>query len=333
MKLRVGFIGFAHVHAPGHAEMLRSRGDVEIVGLFDDNRDRGLYYASKYGLEFTPSLEDLIRKKPDLVIIDSETAKHLEYVRMAAENSINIFCEKPTGLNLQMAKEIKGIIERHGILFTTGFNSRFNPDVIKLKEIIGVGEIGDINMVRVRIAHSAAIDRWFRDWTLWFGVKELAGGGGLLDLGIHAADLLRFLLSDEAIEVQGIAINLTGTYNIDDFGVGIVVFSKRVISILESGWIQVAENPSLSPIEVYGNRGTALRTPIGIVYYSRDKKSWIKPSPPQISIRNALEDMIDSIKTGRKPIITADDAVKAQEIIEAIYLSSREKTVVKLPLP
>ncbi len=332
MKLRVGIVSFAHVHAPGHVELLKARNDVEIIGVFDDNRDRGLYYANRYGLEFLPSIELLIERKPDFVVIDSETSKHLEYIGMFAENGINVFCEKPIGVNIKMAKEIKSIIEKHGILFTTGFNSRFNPDIIKIREIIAANEIGDIYMVRVRIAHSAAIDRWFKEWTLWFGVKELAGGGGLLDLGIHAADLLRYILVDEAVEVQGIAVNLTKAYEVDDFGVGIVVFSRGTLSILESGWIQVAENPPLTPLEVYGGRGTIQRTPIGVVYYSRDRRAWIKPNPPQTTIRNALEDMIEAIKTGRKPLISIEDAVKAQEIIEAIYLSNNEKKAIKLPL-
>lgn len=333
MKLRVGVVGFAHVHAPGHVELLKERGDVEIVGVFDDNRDRGLYYANRYGLELLQSIDLLISRRPDFIIIDSETSVHLKYVEMFAENSVNVFCEKPIGLNIQMAREIKSIVERHGILFTTGFNSRFNHDVVKVREILSEGEIGEIYTVRVRIAHSAAIDRWFREWTQWFGVYELAGGGGLLDLGVHAADLLRYILNDEATEVEGVAINFTRSYEVDDFGVGIVLFSRGTVSVLESGWIQVAENPSLSPLEVYGSRGTILRTPVGVVYYSRNRKSWIKPNPTQIAVRNALEDMIDSVKTGRKPMVTVDDAVKAQEIIEAIYLSSREKRVVKLPLP
>ncbi|MCS7110616.1 MAG: Gfo/Idh/MocA family oxidoreductase [Ignisphaera sp.] len=332
MRLRVGIVSFAHVHAPGHVELLKGRGDVELIGAFDNNRDRGLYYANRYGLELLPSIDLLIRRRPDFVVIDSETVMHLEYVKMFAENSINVFCEKPIGSNIQMAREIKNIVEKHGILFTTGFNSRFNQDVVKLKEILAEGGIGDLYMVRVRIAHSAAIDRWFKEWTLWFGVRELAGGGGLLDLGIHAADLLRYILNDEATEVSGVVTNLTKTYEVDDFGVGIVSFSKGTLSILESGWVQVAENPSLSPLEVYGSSGTILRTPIGIVYYSRDRKAWIKPSPTQVTIRNALEDMMDSIKMGRKPTITVDDAVKAQEIIEAVYLSSKEKRAVKLPL-
>lgn len=330
--MRVGIVSFAHVHAPGHVELLKSRSDVEIVGAFDDNRDRGLFYANKYGLELLPSVDSLIRRKPDLVVIDSETVKHLEYVKIFAENNINVFCEKPIGLNVRMAREIKSIVEKHGILFTTGFNSRFNPDIVKLREIIAANEIGNTYMARVRIAHSAAVDRWFKEWTQWFGIEELAGGGGLLDLGIHAADLLRYILNDEPVEVQGIAVNLTRAYEVDDFGIGIVLFSKGTPSILESGWIQVAENPPLTPLEVYGDRGTALRTPMGILYYSRDRKAWIKPSPAQVTIRNALEDMIDAIQKGRKPTITADDAVKAQEIIEAIYISSKRKNVVKLPL-
>jgi predicted dehydrogenase len=334
MKLKIGFAGFAHVHAPGHAEYLRSRNDVDVVGIFDENRDRGLYYANKYGFEYVESLERLVRREPDLVVIDSETVKHLEYVKILAESGIHIFCEKPIGINIQMAREIKNYVEKHGILFTTGFGHRFNPDIVKLREILQSNEIGEIYVARVRIAHSGAIDKWFKDWSLWFAVKELAGGGGLLDLGIHAADLLRYILNDEAVEVWGIDLNLAKTYDIDDFGIAVITFSKQTVAVLESGWVQVAENPSLSPdIQVYGGKGTALKTFMGTIYYSRDRNAWIKPNPPQIFIRHPLEDIIEAIKMGRKPTITVDDAVKAQEIIEATYISSAEKKPIKLPLP
>jgi predicted dehydrogenase len=72
---------------------------------------------------------------------------------------------------------------------------------------------------------------------------------------------------------------------------------------------------------------------MGTIYYSRDKNAWIKPNPPQTAIKHPLEDIIEAIKTGRKPTVTVDDAVKAQEIIEAIYISSRERRSIKLPLP
>lgn len=331
-KLKVGIISFAHVHAPGHVEQLKSRSEVEIVGIYDDYGERGRHYANVYGIEFHENLESLFKGNPDLVVIDSENSKHLEHVKAAAEKGIHVFCEKPIGSNLRMAVKIKEIVERSGILFTTGFNSRFNPENIAVKNLIASGELGDIYTVRIRVAHSAAIDHWFGGWTAWFASRELAGGGGFLDLGIHGADLLRFILGDEAVEVQGFVSNSTRAYEVDDQGIGVVRFSKGALGVLDAGWAQVVEHIPWSPLEVYGSKGSALRTCMGLMHYSRERKAWVKPVSSAPHIRSALDDIVDAIKSGRRPLVTVNDAVKAQEIIEAIYLSELEGRRVKIPL-
>ncbi len=331
-KLKVGVISFAHVHAPGHLERLKSRGDVEVIGVYDDDEERGRYYAKMYNLEFYESLESLFKRNPDLVVIDSENRRHLEHVKAAAERGVHVFCEKPIGSNLRMAVEIKKVVEKSGILFTTGFNSRFNPENVAVRDLVASGELGYIYTARVRVAHSAAVDRWFSGWTGWFSSRELAGGGGLLDLGIHGADLLRFILEDEAVEVQGLVSNSTRAYEVDDQGIGVIRFSKGALGVLDAGWVQVVEHMPWSPLEVYGSKGSALRTCIGLMYYSRSRRAWVKPALSASHAGSALDDIVEAIKSGRNPAVTVDDGVKAQEIIEAIYLSELEGRRVKLPL-
>lgn len=72
-------------------------------------------------------------------MIDGENSMHLEHVRVAAERGLHVFCEKPIGSSLRMAREIEDIVEGSGILFTTGFNSRFNPEVLAYEECNGGG--------------------------------------------------------------------------------------------------------------------------------------------------------------------------------------------------
>lgn len=111
-----------------------------------------------------------------------------------------------------------------------------------MRNVMEAGEIGVVYTARVRVAHSAAVDRLFSGWSSWFASRELSGGGGFLDLGIHGADLLRFLLGDEAVEVRGAVANLTGSYDVDDMGVGVIRFSRGAIAVLEAGWAQVVEH-------------------------------------------------------------------------------------------
>ncbi|MEM2848671.1 MAG: Gfo/Idh/MocA family oxidoreductase, partial [Candidatus Bathyarchaeia archaeon] len=203
MTVKVLMVSYAHGHALSYTEQLLKRkietGDVEVVGVYDDNEERGKYYANKYHLKFFGKIDEAVREKPDVFVVNTETVKHLTYVRLAAENNIHVFCEKPIGVNLKDALNIKAIVENSGVEFTTGFNARFNPENAKAREIVFNGELGRISMIRIRVAHSAAIDRWFKGWSEWFAVKEAAGGGGFLDLCIHGADLLRYILGDEPL--------------------------------------------------------------------------------------------------------------------------------------
>jgi predicted dehydrogenase len=335
MVVKILMVGYAHVHAPSYTEQLLKRqaetGDIEVMGVYDENEERGKYYASKYRLRFFKRIEESIKEKPDALIINTETAKHLTYVKLATENNIHVFCEKPIGVSLKDALNIRDIVKRGGIKFTTGFNARFVPENIKAKEIVSNGELGKISMIRVRVAHSASIDRWFKGWSEWFAIKEMAGGGGFLDLCIHGADLLRYILGDEALEVAGFVTNFSLNYETDDQGIGVIKFSKGTLGILDGGWTQVIEGILWSPLEVYGDKGSLIRTLFGLIYYDRTQKRWIKPNLEKVN-KNSLDEFIEAVKSGKEPSITIDDAVKAQEIIEAVYKSSEKGVIIKLPL-
>lgn len=71
-------------------------------------------------------------------------------------------------------------------------------------------------------------------------------------------------------------------------------------------------------MEIYGDKGSLLRTTFGLAYYTRSLKSWVKPNLERTS-KNSLDELIDAIKSEKEISITIDDAIKAQEIMEAIY--------------
>jgi predicted dehydrogenase len=330
--LRIAIIGVAHVHAPGYITQLlgkRSEG-VELLGVFDEESERGKWASERYNLHLFRDEGEVIKANPDMIVLTTETSRHLHYVELAAENGIDVFCEKPLGTNLAQAREIASVVEKKGTRLSTGFNSRFNQENLKAREIIGSGEIGQVKQIRVRIAHSAALDTWFKGFSSWFTDRERAGGGALLDLGIHGADLLRFLLGDEAIEVTGFIANLSGAYSVEDYGAAFISFSRGTVALLEAGWAQVVEGIPWSPLEVYGDRGSVIRTELGLSFYSRTRREWVRPNLERTS-GNALDDMIRAISEGREPAVKPEDAVKAQEIIEAAYRTSRKGSV-NLPL-
>ena len=329
-KLKVVIVSFAHVHAPGYAEQLARDQRVELAGFYDEDEARGRGYAQRYNVPFYPDLASMLeRVKPDVAVVCSPTKMHVEHVKLAAERGAHLFIEKPLARTVRECDEIIAAVSKAGVKATVGFNARFDPANAAAKAVVERGELGRVLTARVRIAHSGALDRWF-DGPRWFADAELAGGGGFLDLGVHGADLLRWLLGEARGVVARVA-NLTGAYPIDDFGAAVIEFGSGAVGVLEAGWVQRAGE---NPLEVYGDRGTLVRGPGGLRVYTEVKGVWGWFTPAQLPRvgGNALSDLIDAALADREPLVTLADGRAATEIMQAAYMSSAEGRYVRLPL-
>jgi len=329
-KLKVVMVSFAHVHAPGYAEQLARDQRVEFAGIYDEDEARGKSYAQRYGVPFHPDLVSMLEKvKPDLAAVCSPTKMHVEHVKMLAAHGVHTFIEKPLARTVEECDEIIAAAAKAGVKATVGFNARFDPANAAAKAVVERGELGRVLTARVRIAHSGALDRWF-EGPRWFADTEMAGGGGFLDLGVHGADLLRWLLG-EARGVAARVANLSGAYPIDDFGAAVIEFERGAVGVLEAGWVQRAGD---NPLEVYGDRGTLVRGSGGFRVYTEVKGVWGWFTPvnlPRLG-GNTLSDLIDAVLVDREPFVTLKDGRAATEIMQAAYISSSEGCYVRLPL-
>ena len=329
-KLKVVMVSFAHVHAPGYAEQLAKDQRVDFAGVYDEEEARGKSYAQRYGVPFHPDLASMLEKvKPDLAVVCSPTKMHVEHVKLLAEHRVHVFVEKPLARTVKECDEIVAAAAKAGVKATVGFNARFDQANAAAKAVVERGELGRVFTARVRIAHSGALDRWF-EGPRWFADAEMAGGGGFLDLGVHGADLLRWLLG-EAKGVAARVANLSGAYPIDDFGAAVIEFESGAVGVLEAGWIQRAGD---NPLEVYGDRGTLVRGPGGLRLYTEVKGVWGWFAPANLPRLggNTLSDLIEAVLADREPLVTLKDGKAATEIMQAAYISSSEGRYVRLPL-
>lgn len=329
-KLKVAMVSFAHVHAPGYADQLARDERVEFAGVYDEDEVRGKGYAQRYGIPFYSDLASMLEKvKPDLAVVCSPTKMHVEHAELLAEHGVHMFIEKPLARTVKECDRIIATVSKAGVKATVGFNARFDPANAAAKAVVERGELGRVLTARVRIAHSGALDRWF-EGPRWFADAELAGGGGFLDLGVHGADLLRWLLG-EAKGVAARVVNLTGAYPIDDFGAAVIEFESGALGVLEAGWVQRGGD---NPLEVYGDRGTLVRGPGGLRIYTEVKNVWGWFAPARLPAPggNALSDLIHAVLEDKEPLVKLRDGRAATEIMQAAYISSAERRYVALPL-
>ncbi|MGC8601781.1 MAG: Gfo/Idh/MocA family protein [Thermoprotei archaeon] len=319
MSIKFGIISMAHVHADGYAKELSSK--KALQGIYDEDEKRGSSAASKFQVKLYGDVEALL-DDVDAVLIASPTALHSRYVRLASSRSRHILVEKPLAFSSSDAREM--IDAASSVKFGICFGSRLSPVNQKVKEILSEKRIGRVNFARIRVAHSAALDRWFSQDN-WFVRKELSGGGGLLDLGIHGVDLLYWLKGEPPSYAVGLTSNSTKAYGIDDQGIVAMAWEDGAIGEVEGAWTQ---RGGLNSLEIYGTEGTIVTNlpsrPISLFQSGH----WSEITVDQ-NQKTVIDDFIEAIEKNREPIAPGRDGLISTAVMEAAYSTSPKELGLK----
>lgn len=329
-NMKFGVVSLAHMHAYSYASQILESGN-QLVGIWDEDEERGDSFSKKYNVRFFSKLEDLLSSpEVEAVIITSPTSEHYSHIKLALEHNKHILCEKPLCTNVVEGKKIIELASSSAPKFMLSFPSRLDPGNILIKKLISQGVIGDVLEVKARVTHSAAVDGWFERGS-WFIDLAKAGGGGFMDLGVHGVDLMRWLIG-EVEKVHGLVINLTKRYEIDDHGISIMKFSNGALGVLEAGW---AQSYGYNPLEVYGSSGFILKSSLPeleLKVYSKKLGGWIVPEPPREK-ETVIQRFVDFVNGKKETLASVEDGYKATEVIQATYISSNfDSRTVNLPL-
>jgi len=334
-RIRFGLLSFAHFHANFWADAINGSDKAELVGIWDDDVARGQAAASKYGTQFVPDLAALL-DQCDAVGITSETAKHVALVEAAAARGVNILLEKPMARNLAECRRIVEIVRQSGVTFMQNFPKRYDPINHELIRLVRDGVLGEISLVRVRHGNAHLMELGAAAAANWFGQREQAGGGALLDEGIHAADLLLWLLG-EPEKVSAFVSNATLGLSLEDTALAIFSYPSGALAEIATGGTLLAAEGS---IEVFGTHGVAVLSGV-------DMASRFFARPPYLKIfrrnmgRNEWEGIdltpnfqhghfhhggplhfIEVLRGEAQPVLSLEDGWKPVAMIEAAYRAS-----------
>jgi myo-inositol 2-dehydrogenase/D-chiro-inositol 1-dehydrogenase len=249
--LKVGMISFAHGHAHSYLNSLRSMANVEVVGIADERHSRVEKVISKFELPYFEKYEDLLATDVDAVVICAENARHAEITIAAARAGKHVLCEKPLGLSLEEMEAMIAACREHGVQLMTAFPCRYLASVIRAKEAIDQGQIGDILAIKGTNRGSLPSG--------WFLQPELSGGGALLDHTVHVMDLMNWFTQSEVTEVYAYAATLFHEeIEVDDAGMIHVKFANGVFGVLDTSWSRNPAFPTWGDVTmtVIGTKGT-----------------------------------------------------------------------------
>ncbi|MGE0369870.1 MAG: Gfo/Idh/MocA family protein [Candidatus Dadabacteria bacterium] len=197
MRINLGLIGCGRIARLVHLSSIKNLGDVRLSAVSDT--DSGCANAAAKAVPGAKVYGDyrglLGSEDIDAVIICLPTFLHAEAASEAFSHGKHVYLEKPLAQNTKEAAQVLEAWSKRGKAGMAGLNLRFNPIYKELKEKIDSGAVGDINSVRtVFTSSSRGLPEWKR--------TRATGGGVLLDLASHHADLARYVFGSEITEVK-----------------------------------------------------------------------------------------------------------------------------------
>ena len=328
-QIGVALLSFAHVHARGYADQVRDHPHLRPVVIWDDDEARGRNEADRRGLPFNPDL-DAVLALPDVqaVVCSSPTNQHRDILTKSAQAGKHIFTEKALAITIADATEIMRAVEDSGVKFMISLPSRTRPEILFAKKVLDEGLLGQVTTMRARIAHMAALDRWFSGESAWFGDPEQAGGGAFFDLGCHRVDIMRWFLGEPTSVVSQMN-SFSGAYDIDDNMVSTVSFRNNALGILDVSWVQ---RYGPNPLEIYGTGGylsieAAPNGPriqlISSQLSMGDIQGYVSPTNLPPALPSPMQQWAAAIKDGNSMSISIYDGWALTQLLEGCYTAAR----------
>ncbi len=198
-EITTGIVGLGNI-GQYHAERLLDL-DVPLVGGMDVATEARTRFARRYDVDVYEDHNELY-DAVDAVIITTPNKYHEQYAIDAFERDLHVLLEKPLAHSLESARRIADAAAYSDSFCMVGFNNRFANTVQIVKNRIDRGDLGEVTHIEANYVRRRGIP----GRGSWFTRHEIAGGGSLIDLGVHAVDLALYLLGyPEVLEVTGVA--------------------------------------------------------------------------------------------------------------------------------
>lgn len=313
MSIRVGIIGCGGV-ANSHLKGYQAHG-IPVAAVADVSMDAANAFAEK--VDGDVKCFDNFKALLDAGVVDaisvcSPPAFHEEAAVEALKRGIHVLCEKPLAHNVASGQRIANAVAASEALFMPAFRHRFLPAILRMRDIVASGEIGEPVFFQNVFAgpNPGMKDRWFAN-------KDLAGGGVLMDTCPHSVDLFRFLLGEVAEQKALFHAHFEGT-GVEDAGSIALRAESGAVGSLGASWVAGA---SQAFVTIVGRNGMVSYNYLNNkeLHVQVNKEPRVEEVQPSTGFPEEIEHFREVIRNGTNPVCTVHDALRALEIIQAVY--------------
>jgi predicted dehydrogenase len=306
-------------------------GDSRLVVVADTLAERAQELAAQHvGCAATDDWRAALGYDVDLVIVATTNDALAPVTLAAVERGRHVLVEKPAARSAAELEPVVRAAQAAGVTVKVGFNHRFHPALQQARALVDNAALGPLLFVRGRYGHGGRVG-YEREWR---ADPRLAGGGEMLDQGVHLIDLARWFLGDFA-EVQGHVATLFWDMPVEDNGFALLKTAAGQVAWLHAS---CSEWKNMFSFEIYGRDGKLAIDGLGgsyglerLAFYKMlpelgppETTIWEYPRPDR-SWHLEYAYTRACIAAQRAPEGSLDDALAALRVIERLYaLSGRD---------
>jgi predicted dehydrogenase len=329
--LGAGFIGKVHL------EKFSKLPDVSLAGVFDPSQGLAVKAATKAGArKVFDSAEAVFESRDvDAVVLAVPNKLHADMAVKAMEAGKHVLLEKPMAINLTDSARIARTARRTGLTLMIAHQMRWNWSTRHVLERLGRGELGRIYFAKAFWIRRSGIP----GWGSWFTRMEEAGGGPLIDIGVHVLDLAMCLMGcPRPVSVFGSAFaefgptkkglgtwgtpDPTGYFDVEDMASAFIKLENGASLTLDVSW--AANLEERSGVQIAGTEAGAFVRDDGGSYFDSNSGIPIPRQPKGYDARIELSrHFIDCVRNGKKPLANHETGLAVMAVIDAIYRSSK----------
>ena len=305
----------------------------ELVALYDRNAQVCENLGEKYGVQRYFDIEEMLDKSGcDAVYIGTPVALHYEQAILSLKHGKHVFVEKPICLTEKEGDSLVELAKKADKQITVGYMMKYHNLHKRAKELLKSGKIGKPNDIRVQFSC------WYPDIDgAWRQKKELGGGGVVMDLAVHAIELIEYLLDEEILDVKAFYGTQTFSYEVEDSAVIIFRTQSGVLGHIDVNF-NVPDKASESKLELYGDKGYIIcKNTLGqeekgnLLHLYSPQADYVAlqsretDEPKEYLGENGnlylkqIHDFAQSVLSNKRNYFYAERAVQVQSVVEKIY--------------
>jgi predicted dehydrogenase len=333
--VNLGLLGSGFV-AEFYMDGLADVPGAHVVANYSRSAERAEDFGRRHEVphQHTDVAELCAREDVDIVVVALPNHMHLDAIGTAAAAGKAIVCTKPLARSAAEAAEILRIVNDAGVMHGYAETEVFSPSVVRAREMIEQGAIGDVISVRAREAHSGPHAPHFWD-------ADTAGGGALLDMGCHTIEAARYFFGKDVAMTEAFAWGATLSHGDkttgEDNAVALIKFANGGISITEASWSMKGGMELRN--EVTGTAGRLvtdttetpihgfITNPAGYLMEKADAETgFVYPIPEEARVYGYTQEMrhfIDCFRNGAEPRETFVDGYVVNCALDACYRSMK----------